>query len=229
MAPATPTAPAEPAHGPTVAGNGHGPALAATGLPGELLPQQGEGPRAFGWWGMVWLIGTEATLFALLIASYFYLRFRDQPTWPPDGLPDPTLGLPLAMTVILWSSSIPVHLAERGIRAGNQRRLRWGLAAGFVLGATFLAITVGVEWPESLHDFGPTTNAYGSLYYTITGFHAAHVLVGLLFNLWNQVRAWRGAFDEHRHLSVQNFTMYWHFVDVVWAFVLATVYISPNL
>jgi heme/copper-type cytochrome/quinol oxidase subunit 3 len=206
-----------------------GAGLVETGMPGELLPVRYEGSRAFGWWGMVWLIGTEATLFALLIASYFYLRFRYEPTWPPDGLPEPELGLPLAMTVILWSSSVPVHLAEQGIRAGNQGRLRAGLAAGFVLGATFLVMTLAVEWPITLDEFGPTTNAYGSLFFTITGFHASHVLVGLVFNLWTQVRAWRGAFDEHRHLTVQNFTLYWHFVDVVWAFVLATVYLSPHL
>jgi heme/copper-type cytochrome/quinol oxidase subunit 3 len=207
----------------------HAPALVETGLPGELLPQRYEGSRAFGWWGMAWLIGTEATLFALLIASYFYLRFRHDPTWPPDGLAAPKLGLPLLMTAILWSSSIPVHIAERGIKAGDQVRLRVGLAAGFLLGAVFLVITVAVEWPETLQEFRPTTNAYGSLFFTITGFHAVHVLVGLLLSLWTQVRAWRRAFDEHRHLTVQNFTMYWHFVDVVWAFVLATVYLSPNL
>lgn len=207
----------------------HDTALGETGIPGELLPQRYEGPRAFGWWGMVWLIGTEATLFALLIASYFYLRFRYGPTWPPDGIAEPELGLPLVMTAILWSSSAPVHMADRGIRAGDLGRLKAGLAAGFVLGAAFLVMTVAVEWPETLDEFGPTTNVYGSLFFTITGFHAAHVLVGLLINLWTQARAWQGGFDESRHLSVQNFAMYWHFVDVVWAFVLATIYLSPNL
>jgi heme/copper-type cytochrome/quinol oxidase subunit 3 len=207
----------------------HDTALGETGIPGELLPQRSEGPRAFGWWGMVWLIGTEATLFALLIASYFYLRFRYGPTWPPDGIAEPELGLPLIMTAVLWSSSAPVHMADRGIRAGDLGRLKAGLAAGFALGAAFLVMTVGVEWPETLDEFGPTTNVYGSLVFTITGFHAAHVLVGLLINLWTQARAWQGAFDESRHLTVQNFAMYWHFVDVVWAFVLATVYLSPNL
>lgn len=207
----------------------HDSPLIETGFPGELLPQRSSGPRAFGWWGMVWLIGTEATLFALLIASYFYLRFRSGPTWPPGGVEAPTLGLPLAMTAVLWSSSIPVHLADHGIRAGDVRRLRAGLAAGFVLGLAFLILTVAVEWPEVLHEFGPTTDVYGSLFFTITGFHAAHVLVGLLVSLWTQVWAGRGTFDETRHLSVQNFAMYWHFVDVVWAFVLVTVYLSPRL
>ena len=92
-----------------------------------------------------------------------------------------------------------------------------------------LVITLVVEWPEKLHEFTPTTNVYGSLYFTITGFHAMHVLVGLGMSLWAQVRAWKGAFDAEKHVTVQNFTMYWHFVDVVWVFVFATIYLSPHL
>jgi heme/copper-type cytochrome/quinol oxidase subunit 3 len=207
----------------------HDAALGETGMPGELLPERYSCPRAFGWWGMVGLIGTEAMLFALLIACYFYLRFRSGPTWPPDGISDPKLRVPLIMTVILWSSSIPVHSADRAIREGDVSRLKRGLAAGFALGATFLIITFALEWPDAHDEFGPTTNVYGSLFFTITGFHAAHVLVGLLISSWVLTRAWQGAFDESRHLSVQNFAMYWHFVDIVWAFVLATIYLSPQL
>ena len=193
------------------------------------LPHETHGPRSFAWWGMAWLIATEATLFAALIASYFYLRFRHGPEWPPGGIEAPTLELPLIMSAILLSSSIPVHWAEAGVTKGNHLTLRLGLLAGFLLGAVFFAMTLLIEWPEKLHEFTPTTNVYGSLYFTITGFHLAHVLVGLLMSLWVQARAWQGAFGAARHVSVQNFTMYWHFVDVVWVFVLITVYVSPNL
>lgn len=195
----------------------------------DALLQHAHGPRAFGWWGMLWLIATEATLFAALIASYFYIRFRSGPAWPPQGIEDPSLELPIVMSAILLSSTLPVHFAESAIKRGHSGRLRFGLALGFLLGAVFLGITWGVEWPEQLADFGPTTSAYGSLYFTITGFHAAHVLVGLALSLWTQVRAWRGAFDATRHLTVQNFAMYWHFVDVVWIFVFLTIYLSPHL
>ena len=99
---------------------------------------------------------------------------------------------------------------------------------GFILGATFLAIQIAVEYPETLHEFSPSTNVYGSLFYGLTGLHGAHVAVGLLFSLWTQVRAWRGHFDERRHVTVQNFAMYWHFVDAVWAGVLFTIYLSPH-
>ena len=192
------------------------------------LPRHTHGARSFGWWGMVWLIATEATLFASLLASYFFLRFRLGVEWPPDGLPHPELQLPLIMSALLLSSSIPVHVAEAGIKKGKQGLLRGGLLLGFLLGATFLVLTVAVEWPETLHHFTPQTNVYGSLFFTITGFHAMHVLVGLGMSLWTQVRAWRGAFDADRHVTVQNFTMYWHFVDVVWIFVFLTLYLSPR-
>lgn len=187
------------------------------------------GTRSFGWWGMAWLIATEATLFGALIASYFYLRFTSGPVWPPDGIAKPTLELPLIMTAILWSSSIPVHFADAAIRKGKQMRFRVLSALGFVLGATFLAVQILVEYPEKLHEFTPQTNAYGSLFYALTGLHGTHVAVGLAFALWVQVRAWRGAFDEHRHVTVQNFTMYWHFVDAVWAAVLFTIYLTPHI
>jgi heme/copper-type cytochrome/quinol oxidase subunit 3 len=176
---------------------------------------------------MVWLILTEAAVFGSVIVSYFYLRFRSAPTWPPDGISTPELALPLAMSVILWSSSIPVHIADAGIRRGDQVRLRWGLAIGWVLGATFLTLQLVVEWPTLLEEFTPRTDAYGSIFFTLTGLHALHVGVGLVMSAWVQVWAWRGAYDERRHVSVQNFAMYWHFVDSVWLFVLLTLYVSP--
>lgn len=205
----------------------HEMTIAETGMPGEVLPEHGVGPRSFAWWGMVWLIATEATLFALLLASYFYLRFRS-PEWPLEHIEAPALELPLVMTAILWSSSIPVHIAEKGIEKGQQGRLRWGLALGWLLGAAFFVITVGIEWPETLHEFTPRTNAYGSMFFTVTGFHLSHVLVGLSVSAFTQVRAWQGAFDEMKHVSVQNFAMYWHFVDIVWLFVLLSIYVSPH-
>ena len=210
-----------------MAGDTHELTIAETGVPGEVLPEHQVGPRSFGWWGMVWLIATEATLFALLLASYFYLRFRSH-EWPLDHLHAPKLELPLIMTAILWSSSIPVHIAEKGIEKGNQAKLKWGLALGWVLGAIFLVITLVLEWPETLHEFTPRTNAYGSMFFTVTGFHLSHVVVGLSVSAFTQVRAWQGAFDEHKHVSVQNFAMYWHFVDIVWLFVLLSIYISPH-
>lgn len=200
-----------------------------TRIPEDSLPEHSHGTRSFGWWGMVWLIATEATLFAALFATYFYLRFRSGPVWPPAGIEDPKLELPIIMSVILLSTTLPVHIAETAIKKGKQGPLKVGLAVAFVLGALFLGLTLGVEWPEKLRHFTPQTNAYGSLYFTITGFHAMHLIGGLAFSGWTQVRAWKGAFTSEKHATVQNFAMYWHFVDVVWVFVFLTIYLSPHL
>jgi heme/copper-type cytochrome/quinol oxidase subunit 3 len=197
-------------------------------VPESDLPRLTAGGTAPAYWGMWMLIATEAMLFGALIAGYFFIRFRSSSVWPPDGIAIPGLTLPLIMSAILWSSSIPVHVADRAVRAGDQMRLRLGLALGSVLGAAFLGIMLGVEYPEALDEFTPTTNAYGSLFFTLTGFHGAHVLIGLLFSAWTQVRAWRGDFSRDRHLTVHLFALYWHFVDTVWLFVLVTIYLSPN-
>ena len=203
--------------------------LVPTGRPGEALPRLASGPRSLAWCGMVLFIATEATLFALLIASYWYLRFRSGPVWPPHGIEAPALGLPLVMSAILWSSSIPVHVAERGIRKGDATRLRAGLLIGFLLGTAFLVLQVAVEYPEAWRLSPPSSGAYGTLFFSLTGLHGLHVLVGLLMSAWVQVRAWGGAFTRHRHVSVQNFAWYWHFVDTVWFFVLVTIYIAPHV
>jgi heme/copper-type cytochrome/quinol oxidase subunit 3 len=192
------------------------------------LPTTVTGTASPGWWGMVVLIATEATLFGTLLASYFYVRFKSGPEWPPDGLEDPSLGLPLIMTALLLTSSIPMHLAGTGIERGRRGQLKWGLAGAFVLGAVFLGLQV-LEYAEKVNELRPSTNAYGSFFYTITGFHGLHVAVGLVMNAWTQARAWAGHFDEKRHVTVQNVVMYWHFVDVVWIFVLASLYIAPRL
>ena len=199
-----------------------------TGMPGEILPNVASGARSLSWWGMALLIATEATLFALLIASYWYLRFRSGPVWPPHGIEKPKLGLPLIMSAILWSSSIPAHVADRGIQKGKQMRLRIGLLLSSLLGLTFLLLQIFAEYPHSLKISPPSSGSYGTLFFSLTGLHGTHVAVGLLISVWVQVRAWQGAFDEHRHVTVQNFVMYWHFVDTVWVFVLATIYLSPH-
>jgi cytochrome c oxidase subunit III len=192
-----------------------------------LAPDHVIGGHAPGWWGMVLVIFTEATFFAILLTSYLYLRFQSSPVWPPDGIKEPELGLVLVMTPILLLSSAPMHWAETGIRQGRQGRLRLGLALTFVMGATFLGLQA-LEYTKTLEEFTPRTDAYGSLLFTITGFHGIHVAVGLLMNLWLQVHAWKGRFTRARHLAVQNVAMYWHFVDAVWVFILVTIYLSPH-
>ena len=185
--------------------------------------------RSTGWWGMVMLVATEATLFACLLGSYFYLRFQYGPQWPPDGIEDPELLTPLVMTAVLVPSSLPVIWAEHGIRHGQRWRLRCGLATTLALGMTFLAL-LATEYAEKLKRFTMTTDVYGSLFYLITGFHGLHVLVGLTMIGWLLAASLHGgSFGAQRHERVRNAAIYWHFVDLVWVAILFTLYLSPRL
>jgi cytochrome c oxidase subunit III len=187
------------------------------------LPRLVTGRRSPGWWGMLLLIANEAVIFAALIASSLYLRFNS-PAWPQDGLKRPELILPAVMTVLLLSSSGFMILAQNGIKRGNSGRLRLGLGVAFLLALVFLLLQA---YEYSIAEFGPTRDAYGSLFFTITGLHGAHVAVALLMNAFIQVRAWRGRFSARRYQAVENVTLYWHFVDVVWLVIIMVIYISP--
>ena len=160
------------------------------GTPLQPAPSSARGhPTA--WWGMVILILTEATLFGGLLSSYFFLRALNH-TWPLGGIKPPDLARISVFTAVLLGSSVPIFWAEAGIRRGNLRVLRAGLALSWVMGAAFFVNQV-FEYRDL--GFGPRTNAYGSLFYAITGLHGAHVVVGLMISLVVQLKAWLGRPD----------------------------------
>lgn len=183
------------------------------------------GNRTVGWWGMILLILTEATIFAALISAYFFLRFN-APTWPMGGIETPELLIPIVSTVLLVGSSIPMQMALRGIRRGNRSTLQIGLIIGFVLGAIFLGLQ-GYEFYSS--KFSLQDNAYGSLFFTILSIHGLHLLVGLTIVIFLLARTWAGHFDAERYQAVENSVLYWHFVDAVWIVIFISLYLSPYL
>jgi heme/copper-type cytochrome/quinol oxidase subunit 3 len=196
----------------------------ATSADTYRLPINPATRRSPGWWVMVLVVVTEAMFFAYLLFGYAYLASVSTAAWPPRGAPEMTLALP--NTAVLLASSATMWRAERGIAQGRPHRLCLWLLATFVLGAAFLTVQ-GVEYGRKT--FTPQSGAYGSLFYTITGFHGAHVFVGLLMNVLVQLRAWRGHFTAERHLAVINTALYWHFVDAVWVAVFVTLYVAPRL
>jgi heme/copper-type cytochrome/quinol oxidase subunit 3 len=188
-------------------------------------PATAERVRGTAWWGMMSLIATEAMIFAGLLGSYFFTRAAAK-EWPLGGIEAPELPRIIVFTVILLGSSVPIFWAEAGIRRGDVRVLRIGLFLSFVMGTVFL-VNLGFEYDELT--FGARDNAYGSLFYAITGLHGLHVLVGLLMNVVVQLKAGLGRVTKQRHVTVTVFGMYWHFVDVVWIFVFSSLYVSPHL
>jgi len=199
------------------------PATVAFPVPEATTPVSGEG-RPTPWWGMVCLIMTEGTLFAGLIASYWFYRAAAK-QWPPAGIEDPKLTLSIIMSFVLWGSSIPMLIAERGIKKGRQRALRFGLMMAWIMGAAFLGYSMK-DFSELKFDW--RGSAYGSIYYTTVGLHTFHVFVGLMMSLVVQIKAWQGKFSAERHVTVQVYAMYWHFVDAIWIFVMPTFILSPH-
>jgi heme/copper-type cytochrome/quinol oxidase subunit 3 len=191
------------------------------------LPPPPSSSRDIGWWGMACVCATEAAFFAYLITSYFYLAVRSS-AWPPAGIDKPQLKLPLIMTATLLSSSVALWWGEQGIKKGRQAQLRLGTIIAAVLGMTFLALQ-WKEYHEKLRHFLPQTHAYASTFFTITGFHGAHVAFGLLLILLMLLRAFSGHFDAEKHLGVKVTSLYWHFVDAVWLVIVACLYLSPRL
>ncbi|MFC5499710.1 heme-copper oxidase subunit III [Caenimonas terrae] len=193
-------------------------------LPSEpALPVGSKGRLSSGWWGMWTLVATEAALFAYLLFSYFYVASQTVGAWPPSG--PPKLGIALPDTFILLAGSLTMWLGERGVRKGRRGQLLLGIAATLVLGVVFLGLQL-IEWrnkPFSLH-----TNAYGSLYFTVTGFHMAHVVIGLLMLAVLFVWTLLGYFDERRHSAVSTGALYWHFVTAVWIAVFLSLYVVPQ-
>jgi heme/copper-type cytochrome/quinol oxidase subunit 3 len=186
------------------------------------LPLNANDRHAPLWWGMVGLITIEAVLFASLITSYFYLRFYAL-EWPLGGIPKPDLLLPSIGAVVLLLSSGPMYWADASIKKGNVRNLMIGLAGSFVLGVVFLVLKT-IEY--SGHDYTWATNAYGSIVWTIIGFHSAHVLAVLLKVAVVFTAAAQGYFSDERNLGVRVNGLYWHFVVVVWIPLFFTLYLS---
>jgi len=172
---------------------------------------------------MVAVVSTEGAFFAYLLFSYFYLASVSTNPWPTTL---PRIPLPLVNTCILLASSLFVWWGERGIIRGSRIKLRVGYGVAFALGITFLVLQ-GVEY--SREHLSATHDAYGSVFYTITGFHGAHVFVGLIMLAVVLVRAIHNDFNEQRHEAVSNVAIYWHFVDAVWLAVFTSLYLTPRL
>jgi cytochrome c oxidase subunit III len=172
-----------------------------------------------GVWGAVLLIATEATLFGTLFATYFYLRFKT-PQWPPAGIEPPDVTLPLVLSGILVSTSVPLFLASRAARAGAVRTVWLLLLGALLVQGAYLGVQIHL-FGDDLAKFTPDRTAYGSIYFTLLGTHHFHVAVGMLLEAWLLVRLASGL-TEYRVIGVRAVSWYWHFVNLMALFVVGT-------
>ena len=176
--------------------------------------------RPAAWWGMMIFVAAEATLFGAFVGTYFYLRFKT-PTWPPDGIPEPRVVVPLILVACLVATSVPMQLASRAAQAGRLARTRLLILAALVVQAGYLAYDVH-DFRDQLHTFEITRDAYSSIYYTLLGADHVHVFVGVLFSLWLLWKLTRGL-TMYRVNATQAIAWYWHAVNVITVVVILTL------
>jgi cytochrome c oxidase subunit 3/cytochrome o ubiquinol oxidase subunit 3 len=175
--------------------------------------------------GMLAFLLSEVAFFSTLITTYIVFLQQTK-----TGTPSPAevfhLPLVLVGTACLLSSSVTIHFAEAAMRRANRAGFLglWGLT--ILLGAIFLACTAK-EWHELIFIDGLTIsrNLFGSTYFTLVGFHALHVTVGLILLCTVFMLAARRKLSEHDHTPVEIISWYWHFVDAVWIVVFSLVYL----
>ncbi len=172
--------------------------------------------------GLPLFICSEILIFMALFTSYWLLRLTAGDNWPPEGSPEIGLTVPFIMTIILVSSSFTYHIGEGKLEEGDNAGFRKWLIITLVLGTVFLSLT-GYEYNHLLHEgWGWSADAKSTAFYSITGFHASHVLVGLVMFAIILVPAMSNRIS---HVFVTAAGVYWHFVDIVWFFVVSQIYI----
>jgi cytochrome c oxidase subunit 3 len=173
--------------------------------------------------GMLLFIASEVMFFGGLFAAYFNARASFVGTWGPPEPAEPLEIFPIALpiTLILISSSFTMQFAVWAIRRGDQRSMRLWTGVTLLLGVIFL---IGQLYDYSVLGFGISDGVFGTVFYTLTGFHGAHVFGGAIGLTILFARGVQGQFSARNHVAVEAISMYWHFVDVVWIALFTTLY-----
>lgn len=137
--------------------------------------------------------------------------------------PDVNQILGVIVTSVLLISSFFANRAEVSLVLGNRRQALVSLAVTIILGVIFLAGVLGVEW--RIAPFGPADGAQGAVFYSMTGFHAFHVLTGVIFLSIVLRNLARNRYSPEKHWAVEAAVVYWHFIDVVWIFFYPALYL----
>lgn len=177
------------------------------------------------WWAILGLIAIELTVVAIFISSYFYLRMG-QPAWPPAGIEPPPLLWPTVNLVLMLGSIVAMAWSGRAIKRGDRRRFQigiWLAVSGACLVLVFRSLQLDAlefRWDE---------HAYGSLVWTLTGFHFVHVTATVLGTAAIAIAGSLGYFNEDRYLGVDVDAMYWYFVALAWIPLYLVLYWGPRL
>ena len=177
------------------------------------------------WWGVLGLVAIEFSVVSNLIASYFYLMAQN-PVWPPEGYDPPDLLWATVVLIVLPISSFTMWWAGKGSDRDDKRQLALGVTASVALATVALGFR-GLQISE--FEIRWNEHAYGSLLWTITGFHFTHVVSAILGTAVVAVLAWRNYFTSKRQLGVVVDTLYWYFVAFAFVPFYLVLYIAPRV
>jgi cytochrome c oxidase subunit 3 len=176
--------------------------------------------------GFLLFLVSDVVLFSSFIFAYLYLRNTGQ-SWPPPGITRLDVNFAAMNSVILFGSGATMHYALENWKHGNFTKYALLMISTIVLGAMFLAgqayeyttlyFREHVSWSGS--------GIFGASFFTLTGMHGLHVLVGVLFLTTLLLQSVHGVYTKHRFFGLTAGTLYWHFVDVIWVVLFSIFYL----
>jgi len=174
---------------------------------------------------LMWaFLGSDCLFFGSLIATY--LVHKGNSVVGP--FPEDVFSIPVTSvsTFVLLMSSMSMVMAYSALTRGNLKVFRIWMASTAIMGMTFLAFQVFEFRDFVQHGLTPKTNLFGTTFFTLTGFHGAHVTIGVIWLLSLLFHSYRpGQVTAERHLDVDLAALYWHFVDIVWIVIFTVVYL----
>ncbi|MCR5877455.1 cytochrome c oxidase subunit 3 [Phenylobacterium sp. J367] len=196
-------------------------------------------------YGMILFIASEVMFFVAWFWIFFEMALFGEhrtlssieevrtawATWPPHGVETvPAWELPLLNTLTLLLSGTTVTWAHHALQTGDRKGAKLGLILTVILGVLFTAIQVYeyhhiLEHQYFFNEEAANSGLYGSAFFMATGFHGFHVLIGTIFLIVCLIRLMNGAFTPQKHFGFEAAAWYWHFVDVVWLFLFAFIYV----
>jgi cytochrome c oxidase subunit 3 len=189
------------------------------------LPTQLKRADTAIWWGQLLMMTIEGVLFAVLIASYCYVRVNFA-VWPPPGIENPDLVLPTIGFVVLLVSCLPMLWSDKALNEKNRNKVLLGL----IINAAMALVFLGIRWREFVaFDFKWNTNIYGSLIWSILGLHTMHTIADTIETLVfiGIVLTRKVGEKQQEGLEVDGF--YWGFVVVTWVPLFFIIYVYPYL
>jgi len=189
------------------------------------LPTVADGARAPLWWGVTGIMAIEGTMFAILVATYFYLRGAAV-EWPPTGVRHPGVGITTLNLAILLASILPMYWVAKAAGRQDLKGIRLWLIVSTVLMVAFLVvrgvILTGLTFRWDSH-------AYGSVVWIAAALHTTHVLTGTGENLLFLALLFKGPVEDKHMTDLRLNSMYWYFVVLAWVVFYCIFFLDPGL